>query len=167
MNRDTKELLEGISQSLKTLVGIYRGAVCQSGITGNEFWVWYVLIMIDGEYSQQDICKMLSLPKQTVNSIISNMVKKEYAVLEVIPGTRNKKVIHLTDLGKSYGSNIVMPIADAEQRAMERIPASERLACLHAITKYIVYLREEIYEHEPENKWIKIYQRTEQRIDKE
>lgn len=56
---------------------------------------------MEGEHSQQDICSMWSLPKQTVNTIITHMVQKGFASLEVVPGTRNRKTIHLTEAGKS------------------------------------------------------------------
>ena len=45
------------------------------------------------EYSQQDICNAWSLSKQTVNSIVSNMVKKGYVYLEMVPGSKNRKFI--------------------------------------------------------------------------
>lgn len=146
MNKQVKEQLEVIDQQIKDLVGIYRNAVARSGISENEFWIWYSLIIIGGDYSQQDISDMWSLSKQTVNTIISNMVKKEQIILEVIPGTRNRKAIRLTESGREYGESIVLPIASAEQRALEKLPLKERVACINALNKYISFLKEEIYE---------------------
>ena len=146
MNKQVKEQLEVIDQHIKDLVGIYRNAVARSGISENEFWIWYSLIIMGGDYSQQDISGMWSLSKQTVNTIISNMVKKEQIILEVIPGTRNRKAIRLTESGKKYGESIVLPIASAEQRALEKLPLKERVDCINALNKYISFLKEEIYE---------------------
>ena len=146
MNKQVKEQLEVIDQQIKDLVGIYRNAVARSGISENEFWIWYSLIIMGGDYSQQDISGMWSLSKQTVNTIISNMVKKEQIILEVIPGTRNRKAIRLTESGKKYGESIVLPIASAEQRALEKLPLKERVDCINALNKYISFLKEEIYE---------------------
>ena len=103
MGESTKKQTEVINQQIKDLVGIYRTVVGRLGMSENEFWIWYALIVMGGSYTQQDICLMWSLSKQTVNTIISNMVRKGYASLEAIPGTRNRKEIHLTETGKAYG----------------------------------------------------------------
>lgn len=144
MNHNTKDQLEAINKKLKELAGMYRDAVSASGISENEFWIWYALVAIKGEYTQQDICNMWSISKQTVNTIIKNMVQKEYAVLEAVPGTRNHKIIRLTELGRKYGEEIILPVADAEQRATDRIPIEEQLACAKVLTKFIKFLKEEL-----------------------
>ena len=145
MNNNFNEQFKTFNHQIKELSGVYRNILSHSGISENEFWIWYTLLVMDGdsEYSQQDICDEWSLSKQTVNTIITNMVKKGYVELEVIPGTRNKKIIHITDTGRKYSEEIVIPIAEAEQKALEKIPAKERLACANAFNKYIVFLKKE------------------------
>ena len=143
MNNKLKEQLKTVNQQIKALSGVYRSILSRSGTSENEFWIWYTLLTMEGEYSQQDICDEWALSKQTVNTIITNMVKKGYVELEVVPGTRNKKIIHVTEEGRKYSEQIVIPIAEAEQRALEKIPARERLACAAAFSKYIRFLKEE------------------------
>lgn len=150
MDNNAREQLEVINQQIKEIIGIYRGIVSHSGISENEFWIWYALIIMDGEYSQQDICSSWSLSKQTVNTIVNHMVQKEQAFLEVVPGTRNRKIIRLTEEGKKYGESIVKPISEAENRAFDRLPNEDRIACTVAFGKYINILKEEI--HGTENK---------------
>lgn len=145
MERNTKEQLEVINQQIKEIVGIYRGIVSRSGISENEYWIWYALIIMDGEYSQQDICNSWSLSKQTVNTIVMNMVKRGLVSLEAAPGTRNRKIIRLTQTGKEYGENIVRPVSEAESRAYGRLPEEDWLACTVAFGRYINILKEEIY----------------------
>lgn len=48
MNQDTKEQFEIIIHLVKEIVGIYRGAISQFGISENEFWIWYTLIIMKG-----------------------------------------------------------------------------------------------------------------------
>ncbi len=146
MEHHIKEQLEGINQQIKELTGIYREIVSRSGISENEFWIWYSLIIVGGEYSQQDICSSWSLSKQTVNTIVAHMVKRGLAYLEVVPGTRNRKKIHLTGAGKAYGEKIVRPVSDAENRAFARLPETDRLACTAVFRKYINILKEEMHE---------------------
>lgn len=144
MEDDRKKQLEAIDQLIKDVVGLYRNAVGRLGMSENELWVWYSLIIMEGAYSQQDICGMWSLSKQTVNTIISNMVRKGFASLVMIPGTRNRKEIHLTAAGKEYGESIVRPLFEVERRAIERLSSEERMSFTAAFSKYIRFLRGEM-----------------------
>ncbi len=144
MEPDMKEQLEIINQKIKELISVYRIAVGRSGISDNEFWIWYALINMEGEFAQQDICGLWSLSKQTVNTIIANMMRKGYVELESIPGSRNRKRITLTEEGRAYGEGIVMPVLMGEQRTLERIPKEELELCSHVLSKYISILKEEI-----------------------
>ena len=146
MNDNLKEQLKTINHQIKELSGVYRSILSRTGTSENEFWIWYTLLIMEGEYSQQDICDEWTLSKQTVNTIITNMVKKGYVELEVIPGTRNKKKIHVTEEGQKFGKQIILPIAEAEQKALEKIPMRERLACTSAFSKYISFLKKE-FDH--------------------
>ncbi len=139
-----RESLEIITRQIKELVGIYRGAVIGSGISENEFWIWYTLIVMEGDYSQQDICEAWSLSKQTVNTIISHLVKDGLVTLDVVPGTRNRKIISLTDEGRKFGEALVSPICLAEEKAIARLPERDRIACTLAFERYITVLKEEI-----------------------
>lgn len=142
MDQEVKKTLKILNQQVKELTAIYHQAASKYGISDNEFWVWYTLLLMDGEQSQQSICEMWSLPKQTVNSVVSGMIKKGHIYLETIPGTRNKKVIRMTAAGKEYGDNIILHIYGAEQRAVEKLSLHERQACTELLEKYITLLRE-------------------------
>lgn len=144
MNEYIKKQLETLNQQVKELAAIYHDAASKSGISDNEFWVWYALLILGGEYSQQDICDTWSLPKQTINSIISNLSKKGYIFLEAAPGTRNRKIIRLSEDGKKYGENIVMGIYQAEQQSLEKMSEQERQTCIALLGNYINLLKNEL-----------------------
>lgn len=135
---------EMLNLEIQDFIGIYRSAVGRFGMSENEFWIWYALIALDGGYSQQDICGILSLSKQTVNTIVGHMVRKGFAFLTVIPGTRNRKRICLTEAGKRYGEGVVRPLFNAERRALEKLPEEERTVCAAVFRKYISLLKEEM-----------------------
>lgn len=148
MCQNIKEQIETINQQIKEIIGIYRNAVGQSGISENEFWIWYSLLIIGGDYTQQDICSAWSMSKQTVNTIINNMVKKEYIFLEVVPGSHNRKLIRLTEAGRAFGENIITPVSQSEQRAIARLPEADLTACILVFEKYINILKDEIDKNE-------------------
>ena len=146
MEKDVRKSLEGLNQQMRELTAIYHRMAGKYGISDGEFWVWYTLLLFDGELSQQDICEMWFLPRQTVNSAVSGMVRRGDVRLEAMPGTRNKKIIHLTPKGKQYGEGIFRGIYKAEQRAVEKMTPRERQDCADALSKYVHSLKEELAE---------------------
>ncbi len=148
MSNETHIQLDRINRQIKELVGIYREAVSRSGISENEYWLWYALTVMEGEHTQQELCGMWSLSKQTVNSIISHMVKDGFVRLEPIAGTRNQKRILLTDAGRARGTEIVLPVSAAEEQTIYRMPAEMLSACNEALTLYTKILREELLPKE-------------------
>lgn len=133
-----------MNQQIGELISLYRDAINRMGISENEYWVWHTLLAMEGEFSQQDICNLWALSKQTINTIVTNMVKKEYAVLETEPGSRNRKIIRLTPTGREHGYALIAPLAQAEQHAFERVPMEVRLACILGFKQYLNVLSEEV-----------------------
>lgn len=144
MDYSFKKQPNAINQQFREITEIYQDAIKKTGVSENEFWIWYSLIVMEGECSQQDICAAWSLSKQTVNTIITNLTKKGFVFLEVIPGTRNRKLIHLTDEGRKYGESIVLPIYKAEQAAFEHLTPQDCAACSATIEKYKKFLKIEM-----------------------
>ena len=144
MDKKTRDQIDLINQKTKELNALYRLAAYKSNISDGEVNIWSVLLNCDEEYSQQDLAELLSLPKQTVNSLITRMIQKEFVVLEHDPGTRNRKVIRLTEAGRHFGEQHVKWIFDAEQRAMEDTDPQEIMAYISMLEKYISRFRKEI-----------------------
>ena len=144
MDKNTRDQIDLINQKTKELNALYRLAAYKSNISDGEVNIWSVLLNCDEEYSQQDLAELLSLPKQTINSLITRMIQKEFVVLEHDPGTRNRKVIRLTEAGRHFGEQHVKWIFDAEQRAMEDTDPQEIMAYISMLEKYISRFRKEI-----------------------
>ena len=144
MDKKTRDQIDLINQKTKELNALYRLAAYKSNISDGEVNIWSVLLNCDEEYSQQDLAELLSLPKQTVNSLVTRMIQKEFVVLEHDPGTRNRKVIRLTEAGRHFGEQHVKWIFDAEQRAMEDTDPEEVMAYISMLEKYISRFRKEI-----------------------
>lgn len=146
MDKTIKEQIDTINQRIKELNSLYHIAAGKSGISDGEVSIWSTLLCSEEEYSQQDFSDLLHLPKQTVNSIISNLVKKGFVSLEHDPGTRNRKVVRLTKEGRDYGEANVMWIFQAEEKALEQTDSEQVKVCIEMIEKYISNLKKEIDE---------------------
>lgn len=144
MTESLKKQIEAMNQQTKELAALYRNAAGRSGVSDNEFWVWYALLVLGGEYSQQDICGLWSLPKQTVNSVINGLAKRGLVSLEAVPGTRNRKLICPTEAGRQYGEALVMEVYSAELRALTRMTEADRETYLRLMDRYIQSLKEEL-----------------------
>lgn len=145
----TEMQLRRLMRYLKELSGVYRTAFSRYNVPENEFWIWYSLLLPDEELSQQDLCDIWSLPKQTVNTIVTRMVQKGYITLNVIPGTRNRKAIRLTEEGRAYGESFVEPVAEAEVRAFEQLSIKDRMAISGILNRFLDALRKELANVEP------------------
>lgn len=147
MDEQVKRQIDVINQHIKELNSLYHIAAVKSGISDGEVCVWSILLTTDKEYSQQDLCEFLFLPKQTINSIISGLVKKGYIFLEHVPGTRNRKVIRLSEEGRNYGEENIMWIFEAEQHAMEDADPHEIRTLISMLEKYIHKLKRELTDN--------------------
>lgn len=143
MKDSHRERMGLINRRIKELLGIYKDAIRQLEVPESEFWIWYTLTVMEGEYTQQDICRMWSLPKQTVNTVISRLKRRKQAYLEVIPGTKNHKRVRLTPLGRRVGEQIVEPVTQTERRVLDRLPKEDIKAVVDVFERYIEALREE------------------------
>lgn len=144
MTEETPNYIKIITRQLKELSFIYNKACSKIGISSSEFWVWYALIVLDGEISQQDISDEFFLPKQTINTVISNLSKNGYVSLEAIPGTRNKKIIKLSKKGEQYGKKIIKDVYEAEKKTLESMSQEDCCTFISLLEKYTEKLNENI-----------------------
>lgn len=136
--------LDVIVKQIKEIDAIYYRAVKKSGISVNEFMLWSLLLENNAEYTQQELTEILMLPKQTINSIVINLSKKEYIYLETIPKTRNLKLIRLTESGRKFGEEKTRWITEAEKSAFSKMTEEEMGQCIKILSRYARFLNEEI-----------------------
>lgn len=135
--------LELINQQIKELASIYKLSLVKFNISENEFWIWYALIIMNEKCTQQDIVNNWFISKQTVNTIIKNLVKNNYITLKTMPNNHNKKIICLTKKGRDYGEKIVLPMSSMELKAFGKLTLEDRKKLIEIMSKYIQILRDE------------------------
>lgn len=82
MIMDVTVEFEIIIHQFKKLTEAYREAIKETGISESEFWVWYTLIAVDGEYTKRDIGSIWSISRQRVDAIVKRMVDSDCAFLD-------------------------------------------------------------------------------------
>lgn len=73
---------------------IYHDAAMRLGLSNSEFDTLYAICELGDGCKQSDICRTTFIPKQTVNSAIRSLQKKEYLDTRVRKGTEHA---HLSD----------------------------------------------------------------------
>lgn len=113
-----QEYLSRIASQEKRFDALYRAVGVRFGLPDCTMWALYYLVSSDEPLTQQDLIEKMMFPKQTINSAIMNLVKSGYVKLQIIPGTRNRKTILLTETGRKLAEDTVKRMYDAELRAV-------------------------------------------------
>ncbi|MCM1284939.1 MAG: MarR family transcriptional regulator [Acetobacter sp.] len=142
MNTIKKQMIE-INQLCNESDEIYHSIARSYGLTDSIYWILYILYNYDEPVSQIDLCNNWSYSKQTVNSSIAAMLKKEWITLEVIPNTRNKKQIVLTEIGKQFCDEVIGETQDIEQISFSRVSEEERELFISVFRKLNQFMQEE------------------------
>lgn len=136
-----KEYLAVLAGCEKKYDSLYRGAAADFGLSDCSMWVLYYLQNAEEPLSQQDLIELMLFPKQTINSAVAGLAKKGYVTLEMIPNTKNRKRILLTDEGRDFTEKTVLRMIQAEERAVSKMSDIERFVSLY--TEFFEHLREE------------------------
>lgn len=114
-----QEYLSRIAAQEKQYAALYRAVGGQFGLPDCTMWALYYLVSSDEPLTQLDLIEKMMFPKQTINSAVMNLVKSGYVELQIVPGTRNRKMILLTDAGRKLAQDTVKRMYTAELRAVE------------------------------------------------
>ena len=125
MENTEKAFLLNISTQEKQFDALYRGVASRFQMPDCTMWILYFLICSDEAMTQQDLIEKMMFPKQTINSAVSGLVKKGLVELKMIPGTRNRKRILLTDAGARIAQDTVERMRSAEERAAARLGSAK------------------------------------------
>ena len=117
----TEEYLMNIARQEKQFDALYRNAGSLFGLPDCAMWILYFLSTSEDELSQQDLIEKMMFPKQTINSAVAGLAKRGLIELAMIPGTRNRKKITLTEAGNEMANNTVSRMYQAECRAVEQM----------------------------------------------
>lgn len=107
-----------ITNAISGIDGAYDIISKKVGVKANLMWLLYALD--DGEFhSQKQICNDWIFPKTTINTLIKQCEADGYITLKTISGHKRELQICLTDAGKTYASQILESIYQAEEKALE------------------------------------------------
>lgn len=133
---------------------LYRNAAKVMGLSDCAFWIFYLLREHDGELTQSDICSVIYMPKQTVNSSLKKLEENGY--LRLFEGNdRRSKLVSLTQKGMVLAAETVDRVLAAELRALGGMTAEEQSVFLGLFRRFTDLLKQEmpLWEREKKNDW--------------
>lgn len=143
MSQTLQQELQTLNRLYKRVDKIYSGLASRFGLTDTAFWVLYAISRAEEPLTQNDLCSEWFYPVQTINSAVSNLLKKGLVRLEVIPGTRNRKNILLTDEGKALASSTIQYVDEIERNAFCEFTEEERELYLSLFKRHLENLERE------------------------
>ncbi len=143
MNEQLQQQLQVLNRLYKESEHIYSRLASKLGMTDTAFWVLYAIAHSEEPMTQNDLCGDFVFPVQTIHSAINNLRKDGLVELQVIPGTRNRKAILLTEKGKIFVANTINKADEIEKNAFLCFNEEERELYLSLFKRHIEYLKAE------------------------
>lgn len=143
MDANLERQLNQLNRLYKESEEIYRGLASHFGLSDTAFWILYAITHADGPCTQNDLCQAWFYPVQTINSAVAKLRKKGLVYLEVIPGTRNRKMILLTKRGEEFAERVISRVDEMETQAFLQFSEAEREVYLTLFQRHLENLRKE------------------------
>lgn len=143
MNTNLEQQLQVLNRLYKESDHIYSKLATKLGMTDTTFWVLYAISHSEEPMTQNDLCNDFFFPVQTIHSAINNLRKDGLLELQVIPGTRNRKAIILTEKGQNFVANTINKADEIEKNAFLLFNEEEREMYLSLFRRHIDYLKSE------------------------
>ena len=140
----SKKMLE-LNEIMKETDDLYRNLAKKFKMSDCMIWILYILREDDRSVTQSDICNMMYMPKQTVNSSLKKMESEGYIELLSINDKRSKQVC-LTEKGVDLANNTVDIIISKENNALSKMDKEEQALFINLFKKYKDLLKESFME---------------------
>ncbi len=124
--------LDDIWQNIDSVYEYYAKRL---GLNSTSLYLLHIVYTSE-PCTQKQICDIMMLPKQTVNTVVRDYQKKGLLETTESAEDRRHKHIRLTEAGKDYCKQILPPLEEAETYALEQFTEEERHTMFTLMEKY-------------------------------
>ncbi len=118
----SREKINLIYDAVKKVNRAYEVWASNHGLTLYEMQIYYVILESGNRMiTQKDLCTQLDAPKTSINSIIKKQLKTNRIEMEVNPLNKREKIIVLTEEGKQFAEELILPLFRYEEDAVSAI----------------------------------------------
>lgn len=118
---------------------VYHEMSLQFGISDSVSKILYTICSFGDGLLLNDICRSTGLTKQTVNSAIRGLEKKDIVYLEAVDG-KSKKVC-LTEKGKKFAGNTAFRLIEIENAIFESWSDDDVQKYLELTERFLISLK--------------------------
>ena len=127
--------LRHINGMLSEISSIYDKLLSSKNVPEGVFIVLSSILDLGEGCLQKEISEISYLNKKTVNSTIKKLEKEDF--IELRAGKYPNMHIYLTQKGKDYMRENIIPIIEVERKALELMPSREFETLVESYGKYI------------------------------
>ena len=113
---------------------LYHEAAVKMGISDSVQNILYVLCDQGSRCSQSEIGRLTGISRQTINSAIRKLERNGIVYLE--QGQGRNTIVCLTNQGKAFAAQRVVPLLEAEQKIWNEWAPEEQREYLRLTQKY-------------------------------
>lgn len=122
---------------------LYHEAAVKTGVSDSVQNILYVICEKGGSCLQSEISKLTGISRQTINSAIRKLERDEIVYLK--QGQGRNTIICLTEKGKQFASEKILPLFEIENRIWEEWTEEEQEQYLLLTQKYRDALKKYLY----------------------
>ncbi len=142
-NHETMQIqLQRYYSLWKDCNAMYEEWAKTQGLSSNGVLVLYSFCEEEA-CTQKIISQKWCIPKQTVNTILKDFLKKGYVEMFSMPEDKRNKLICLTDSGKKYADEVMNRLHEKEMYVMEKMGLDSILSMNDHIELFMKLFREE------------------------
>ncbi|MEY8339109.1 MarR family transcriptional regulator [Lachnospiraceae bacterium 62-35] len=139
-----RQEMRELNQIYKEMEDLYHDIAIKLGISDSVFDILYDICELGDGCLQKDICRMSFSSKQTINSAIQKLKGDGYLYLK--PGKGKDKHIFLTEIGRQFVEENIIPVFQIENLAFHELSHEESQELLRLSGKYLKQFREKVSE---------------------
>lgn len=135
--------IKAITSAVDRTDYLYEKWAKKQGVNNYVSRIMYMLYL-SGVNRQKERVENYGMPKQTVNTVITELQKKGYIILIPDENDKRSKIIKLTQEGINYANKIVTPLLDCEIRVLKKMGTQRVEMLIDTMNQYADLLETEM-----------------------
>ena len=134
--------LKQLNSMLSQVDNVYQSLLKANNVSDSEYVVMFAISELGEGCSQKDISENGYASKKTINSTIKKFQKDGY--IELRPAKYPSMQIFLTDKGREFMQNSIVPILKVENNALENVSENEFSMLVNFYKKHLLAFKNHV-----------------------
>lgn len=135
--------IKAITSAVDRTDYLYEKWAKKLGVNNYVSRIMYMLYLSEVN-RQKEMVENYGMPKQPVNTVITELQKKGYIILIPDENDKRSKIIKLTQEGINYANKIVTPLLDCEIRVLKKMGTQRVEMLIDTMNQYADLLETEM-----------------------